>query len=185
MIDLILLDMDGVLSNICDALGRLHNIPVEKRYGTYNMETLTDLSYEEFWSLVAAEGFAFWEDIRPFSWTKELYRLAKDFCPNVFICSTPLYSGSSAAGKIEWLNKHLHNPFRNYILTPHKYLLAKPSAVLIDDCDSQTVKFAAAGGLAITFPWPYNCNHASTDDDRLEFVENALRNHSRSPALCK
>ena len=79
---------------------------------------------------------------------------------NVHILTTPIMDPECLAGKLEWIHENLP-PWlhRRYLMTPRKYLLAQPGALLIDDSDRNVDTFCAAGGDAILVPRPWNSLH--------------------------
>ncbi len=85
---------------------------------------------------------------------------------NVFIATSPISTTQCMAGKLEWIQTFcpswLH---RQFFVTPHKHLLAKPDALLIDDYERNIGLFRAHGGNAIMVPRPWNllerCNPES------------------------
>ncbi len=44
----------------------------------------------------------------------------------------------------------------DYVIGPHKHLLAKSGGILIDDSDTNCQKFRLSGGTPILFPQPWN-----------------------------
>lgn len=155
--DTIFLDMDGVLSDLIGGILKLHNIPQEERVcirkyddDLYNM---VRMSRAALWESIDYREF--WYSLDPFVWANELLAKCRRLVPNVYVLSSPAGGAESAAGKLLWLTKNFgggSKGFRDFILTPHKHLLAKPTAILIDDREDYCKSFSDAGGLSILFP---------------------------------
>ena len=95
------------------------------------------------------------------------------------ISTSPSRAPASSMGKVHWLQQFFDPRFRQYMLGSHKYLMAKPGVVLIDDSDVKCTKFIEAGGDAIVFPQPWNGNYDKIREGephggRLSFVEGKL-----------
>jgi hypothetical protein len=62
---------------------------------------------------------------------------------------------------LKWLQERFGQDFKNYILIPHKHVLARKGVVLIDDTPKKVTEFRAAGRngdvpKAIIFPRKWN-----------------------------
>lgn len=84
---------------------------------------------------------------------------------NVFLCTSATTHPSSLSGKLKWIHRYLPTWIhRQYIITPHKYLLARPDTLLIDDAPKQCEDFRRGGGEVIMVPRPWNaCRTWSTE----------------------
>lgn len=92
---------------------------------------------------------------------------------NVCILSSVTIDPECVAGKHEWVLSHLPRwMHRQFLFGTKKDVCAHPEALLIDDCDSNIVKFRAAGGHTITVPRPWNCLNAYGTQN---YVEATLR----------
>lgn len=79
---------------------------------------------------------------------------------NVFLCSSLTKNHRCTKGKLGWMDRCLPGWLRDqYILTPHKYLLANENTLLIDDYHGNTSDFEEAGGRTILVPRPWNPNN--------------------------
>ena len=153
------IDIDGVLADFATAALRLHNssLSIEK-ITEYGIHKFLDLTPQEFWNPISAAGFAFWRDLPPYPWMRDLWIACNDFAPT-YVCTTPSLSPSSSAGKHEWIIRHLDT--RRFVMTPCKETLAAPGHVLIDDYPINCEKFAKDGGDAILFRQPWNAGGLS------------------------
>lgn len=167
----IYLDMDGVCCNFLDAalkiLGRedlINNWPEEP----IGLEQATNISAADMWeNYIDPLGSDFWKNLEAFPWFEKLYQGLLQYGP-VYFLSKPCLSPNSLKGKIEWLQNVFGKDFRDYILTSQKQLLAKPSAILIDDDDRNCISFINSGGKAILFPQYWNKNRHIIDN--LDYV---------------
>ena len=74
-----------------------------------------------------------------------------------FIASSSVIDPDALAGKLEWIHRNMPSwIWRRYVFTEHKYLLAAPDALLIDDHQGNCEEFEAAGGQSILVPRPWN-----------------------------
>ncbi len=177
---IILLDMDGVCVNfvkgVCTAVMKYDYEAILKTWpkGEYDVCRVLDISPDIVWGIVDRKGHSFWEHLEQYPWFWELYRALCDKYSEerVFFATTPSWRASSFSGKIQWLYARFGREFCNYIFTPHKTLLARPGAVLIDDSGDHTIAFCRAGGTAVLFPQPWN--KMPEPEDRVEYVINGV-----------
>lgn len=170
----ILLDMDGVIADFVGAIFKAHGqLP---NYGTwppgeYDCSKVLGISKSDLWR-TADKDPDFWRNMPVLENGFKLYEALKT-TREIFIATSPSLDPNCAAGKVEWLQKYFGRNFRNYIITPHKYLMAE-AGILIDDDDERCEKFRRAGGTAIVYPQPWNSKHEYTDC-QLEYTLDVLR----------
>lgn len=187
----IFVDLDGVLCDFVDAASIVNGcggLPAHWPPGEYDVAAVLGLSSARFWDFILNEGVSFWQNLAIYPWANDLLGLVSE--AEYTILSAPSLEGGpdEVAGKIWWMNNHLGprrrhilfsvGPFRNYVLTPRKHLLAGSGRVLIDDCDANAKRFSDAGGRSITFPQPWN-NNWDLADDRIGHVERELKRINR------
>jgi hypothetical protein len=180
-IDHVLLDMDGVMCDMVSAAIRVHGRDVEETLrtwppGLYDIVEVLNLSGKNrkqqenlFWE--GLSGYDFWADLEPYPWMGELWRECRKV-GRVTVVSTPTLDPMCAAGKLMWLDKHFgrrNKPFRDFVLTPDKSLLADPTRVLIDDsedhCDAYIRALPGPSSCPyILFPQKWNRNHGFAAD---------------------
>lgn len=180
----ILLDMDGVLcdfvSMACVACGRpavISNWPKS----IYPLCDALEMPLDEIWARIDRHDkhHGFWSRLAPYPWYTDLINLIiqqESFNLPFTISTSPSRHHGCVSGKVQWLRRHIHPGFTDYMLGHQKHLLAKPDVCLIDDSDMNVDNFRTAGGKAILFPQPWNSNHA--DEllaDRVAYVERDLR----------
>jgi 5'(3')-deoxyribonucleotidase len=165
----IYVDMDGVLTDMVPAALEWYGVddytddmwPEEAGYDivkAYHILTRKNYIKENyFWRGLTQD---FWATIPKTPFCDELIDFLLSNYSKVYVCTSCTFDPESAAGKLEWIQKFLPECLhRNYIITPHKYLLAKSDSVLIDDCDSHTEDFEKYGGHnSILVPRPWNKN---------------------------
>jgi hypothetical protein len=169
MIKHIYLDVDDTLNDFTMFALRLMGCPATSIYpadvgyditAAYNrlrpdIPTDSDLTPREFWSILPERA---WSDAPPnpmCSWLlKECVSIVGQ--ENVFLCTSSSCHHTSLSGKLRWIQRNLPNFLhRQYVITPHKYLLAQ-DALLIDDAPKQCENFRRAGGEIIMVPKPWN-----------------------------
>lgn len=98
---------------------------------------------------------------------------------DVVICTSPMATPDAWKGKVEWLKKNVPEIRNISITTAPKHLYAKPGHMLIDDKDSNVVRFREHGGAAFLIPqsWNYARERYGTDyiPDLREFLGRQLR----------
>lgn len=108
----------------------------------------------DIYSRLELVGPSFWAKLRWYPWGTRLYSLCCAFGETTFL-TQPTSHWSSAAGKIQWIQKHLgHGRDTHYSLTPEKWRLANEHTLLIDDNRETCEKFVARGGHAYCWPGP-------------------------------
>lgn len=155
-------DMDGVLVDFLRGALSAHNrLDALDNYprGQWLVERHLGMTAEEFWGPL--QGFEFWDNLPAYHtfWTF-VDVINETFGGNWAIASTPCDDPFSAAGKLSWLSRYLPKcngrSFRRFFLCEHKYRLAKPGTVLIDDNETNCRDFVAAGGRSVLIPRPWN-----------------------------
>lgn len=162
-IEYILLDCDGVLADFCGAAASLLNRATGRKVtvedladrGLWAMESMWDLSLDEFWAIIDQDP-QFWLRLEPFPWARELYDLLTSVAPVIISTSPPDSNPQAVTDKIRWLCGHLPLSPGDIMIGRRKALMAKPSALLIDDFPHNTQQFCNAGGMAITVPSNWN-----------------------------
>jgi 5'(3')-deoxyribonucleotidase len=151
------LDLDGVLANMVDSCLRIFNrTETHDDIKTWNFYKEWGYNDKEFWSVVDSYP-NFWLDIEPYPWAEHVYQTVSSM-GKTFICSSPNRDPKCWSQKVKWCNKHLGIKSRDIILTNHKYLLAAPDRVLIDDSIDNAKSFTEFGGISILFKQPWNEN---------------------------
>lgn len=171
----VLLDMDGVLVDFFGAALALHgreDLAADWPPRKWDMAPVLGLTGREFWEPINDLGVEFWANLCWYPWSDELIALCEE-AGGFVIASTPSRRGSSALGKVRSLEARFGRGFRDYMLGPHKALMARSGLVLIDDSDEQVEAFRAAGGEAILFPQRWNRAHESVGE-RLDLVRERL-----------
>jgi len=148
---LIFLDMDGVIVNLHDAVGRLHNLDVPTAFHRGELQ-MTD---EELWGRTDCN---WWANLPWMDDGRAVLALCEDAvgAENVVICSTPAAWPGSAEGKLRWIEQQMPSYARRFILTPDKSWAANGRTLLIDDTEANVSDFHSAGGASLLCPRPWN-----------------------------
>jgi hypothetical protein len=170
---LILLDMDGVLTDFAAASCALFGVepPGPDRAGV-DLPELCGVSSGLFWKRIDDAGLAFWEHLPPTEHADALVALVRSR-GDLAICTSPARAPASAAGKVKWLQRRLGRNFRDFAITPMKHLLAAPGRALVDDTAKHVDAFNAGGGVGVLFP-TWGNGERSADADPVAVVEAAL-----------
>jgi 5'(3')-deoxyribonucleotidase len=152
--------MDDVIADFGTAVFQLFpEIPpmfITSECMTKNM----GITIDDFWGRINASP-DFWETIPAYPHAQEMYRQLGEIAP-VTILSSPSRSPAACSGKLTWLHRHLGEDV-DFMFGASKWLLAKPQHLLIDDRESNTVKFIEHGGHAIAHPQLWNSNAAASE----------------------
>lgn len=171
---LVFLDMDGVLVDFAHGVASLFGIEksVVEAVGDKANEAV-GLSLKEFWRCIESAGQAWWEDLPPYPWAQRLVS-ACERVGDVYVATSPPKTCISAgSGKMAWLKHNLPKVYsgRRFFIGTHKYLLAGPGRVLVDDDIRKHAAFANAGGQAVLFPRPWNAAHLPPNADPEKLIE--------------
>ncbi len=162
----VMLDLDDVLNNYTShAMRYLGCDDVEFPVGCgYDIVAAINLTHptqnewtpDQVWGTL---GVGFWYDMPVSDLCADIIwdcvRLVG--LDNVFICSSLTKNHHCTLGKLLWMERNLPKWLCDqYILTPHKYLLADENTLLIDDYHGNTLAFERAGGRTLLVPRPWN-----------------------------
>jgi len=178
----IFLDMDGVMVDFVGSVLRLVRRPDLladwRPRGCYDLTRVLGVPHEYLWEN-AYSNVNFWRNMQPYPWLEQLLDTCRRYGP-IAIASDPSLSPEAAAGKIEWMTRHVPASTDRLLLTSHKYLLANANSVLIDDSDKNIVEFRRAGGQGILFPQPWNSLYRIAErGDGMSYVMQALNRTAR------
>ena len=150
----IYLDMDGVISNWCEAtLNALGgNTPEIHQRIVNSWSTIDDIWGEDKVVFTLEQlGAKFWADLEIFPWTHELFSELNKVAPTCFFTNQGRWPGNAIVGKLEWLKKHGFD-HRNVLFGEYKWLAASPRHFLVDDKPTNVEKFKINGGRAYLWP---------------------------------
>lgn len=171
----IFVDLDEVFSDFRGSACRVHgvdpkecdNILVDLAQWDiiYALRVLKNnqlFNHEDFWRPIHAEGVSFWENLDPLPWANDLRQFLDDTGYPWYILTAPCRGHEVYEGKLKWMWKFFGEDFRNFIITPHKYLFAGPDRLLVDDSetnierwvehpDSWPGKLTLSGGIGHLF----------------------------------
>lgn len=159
-------DMDGVLADLFNHVGELHDVE------HYNK--MTKDQWEEFFK--TSNAYELFRGLPAFPSANKLLSIVTQFAGGYKILSSPLSfdKAGSIKGKKEWLQKHIHVEADGWIFEHNKAMYAKnPDGtpnILIDDYGVNIRAWQAAGGIAIKY---------QADEDSLQKVFKELQAAAR------
>lgn len=191
------LDIDGVLADFVGGVNKVFGFPAEfpppKQDGTpwwnwfesygFTSEQINDICTINFWANLEwmHDGRQILDVVEnhfypTFTNHPDPASLKPTYFENqIYLLTTPMPHPGSWTGKMLWVEKHLPQYAKHFIVTQAaKSLLAGPDCLLIDDKDENIDEFVAAGGMGILVPRPWN-GLRGWADDTLEVVLNSLR----------
>lgn len=160
---IVYVDMDGVLADLFNHAGGLHDVEHYTR--------ITKDQWEHFFKNTNA--YHLFRDLPAFSTANKLLQIVKQYAGGYTILSSPLNfdRAGSIKGKREWLAKHISVQPDNVIFEHEKYKYAKQADgtpnILIDDFNTNIKAWRAAGGIGIKY---------QADENSLDVVVQALKN---------
>ena len=158
---IIYIDMDGVLANLFNHVGELHDVD------HYN--DMTDQQWEDFFR--TSDAYQLFAGLPAFPTSNDLVQTVKDMFGGYRILSSPLSydKAESIHGKRDWLATHITVPADELVFDHEKFKYAKQADgtpnVLIDDWGVNIRKWEEAGGIAIKY---------QADEDSLESLKAKL-----------
>lgn len=174
----ILLDMDGVLTNLVKGVADLLEIDYwdlyQKLMDEYDIPKVLAYNKKDFWGLIDNAGSEFWSNLEGYPWWNYLPKHLSEIA-EVYICTSPSVSPNCAKGKVEWIQRRYGKWFREFIITPQKHLLANRNTILIDDHEKNTSKFFSHGGNVVLFPHPWNGLIMQDNMEKADYVIRQVR----------
>ena len=159
-------DMDGVLADLFNHVGELHDVEHYNR--------MTKDQWEEFFK--TSNAYELFRGLPAFPTANKLLSIVTQFAGGYKILSSPLSfdKAGSIKGKKEWLQKHIHVDADGWIFEHNKAMYAKnPDGtpnILIDDYGVNIRAWQQAGGIAIKY---------QADEDSLQKVFKELQAAAR------
>lgn len=133
-------DLDGVLA---DFMGRFTELSGGVKFD--------DMSQDEAWGIVKSAP-RFWEDLQPTAHAHAIWDMIHPFAPMILTAPSTTDTARAMAGKKDWVARafgsHVPVIFRQ---SKHKYQLAAPDAILIDDWGRNIRQWREAGGIGIQY----------------------------------
>lgn len=175
----ILIDLDDVLVDFTKAACEIHGFTKvqmgdNRPLGQWSIIEPLGLTLDDFWEPISAAGSDFWANLEPLPWIDELLNLIQNATAEWYVVTAPSQCPTSYNGKVLWLKNYFGDRFDKFVITPHKFLLAKKGTIIIDDRYENCENFVSGGGCAITFPTRGNPQHALSHDP-VAYVKQRLR----------
>lgn len=175
-IDWIGIDIDGVLADFVGMACRIHcRMDVVEHYrecapGVWDTWRPMGITEEAFWHAIHYHAENFWRILPVYPWAQQLVDLCREVAHDrVAFVSTPSRSPFSAAGKLQWIERHFPDFSRRYFFCCDKRQLSGPGRLLIDDSYCNYMDWVNAGGVAFLWPQPWNVKHWF-DGDRMDYL---------------
>lgn len=198
----IYLDIDGVMADFHGSVCRTWGLdpkvseemsgwdlpsmlaPISKRIGY-------ELTEDDFWSAIRAQGEAWWADLPILPWARELHALCEEFGVVTFMTAPAQYRDAETGrwkcltsclpGKVQWIERHFPDATR-WAITPVKHHMSHRGSVLIDDSPKGCAKFKEFyGSTAYLFPRPWGAQDWK-ERQPLEEVSTLLQDFSNRVA---
>ena len=92
----------------------------------------------------------FWKYLPPTKEFEQILSIVENYLnpSDIYVLSSPALYPECFSGKATWIRDHMPKYLPRLILTSHKYLLANPRTLLIDDHDKNTELFKQHKGKA-------------------------------------
>lgn len=160
MINIVFLDLDGVIVNFNKAVCEEFDLPYPPQVYHFFPEIRSQV--DDFCDR------AFWQNLE---WMDDGHNILKTitdrFEPEkIYLLTKMMPNTETASGKMMWIKDNLPSYSDRVILMTLgvlKSLLARSDALLIEDCDKYVDEFREAGGKAILINRPWNCGHLNAD----------------------
>lgn len=170
----LLIDMDGVLVNFMKGIIDYYDLPFDPYPcpGSEEFYPYLGMSKTRFWKGLGEE---FWATLEWMSDGEKILHLAEEQFghKNICVLSSPSAHSSCLAGKFRWIQKHMPDYRRQYLIGPAKHFCAGNGTILLDDLDRNVDKFRKCGGKAILVPRPWNSAYERADQ-AVEIVREEL-----------
>lgn len=179
-VDIVLLDMDGVLVDfITPALalhsgGRLESF-YEQYPGQPYIQKVLGISDERFCADMDED---WWAGLEWMHDGKKILSILEDAFgrERIMIASSPVERQGCVEGKRRWIRRNLpkhYHGISGQMFGKKKWLMAHPTTLLVDDFDDQVDPFEQRGGLVLHVPRPWNRLHYWASDAS-KLVETAV-----------
>lgn len=158
------IDMDGVLVDFVEGVCKAKNVE-----NPYTTTTFRDYGIEKVLGKDMWEGLEqdFWANLSKSAIADDVINACVNFfgLDHCYIATSPTLNIGCASGKKAWIKQHYPEFYEKVIIIKDKYLLAKPTAVLIDDSDGKIADFRASGGYGYLIGRPWNTTKTSQPID--------------------
>lgn len=172
----ILCDLDGCITDFDSGACRAHGITLEemnkhRKLGEWSIVRpmglalgIDNFTEHDFYEPIHKLGESFWLGLQLLPHAHELLALLDKYSDDWYIVTSPIRGTSSYVGKHKWLKRFFGQEFERFEITKHKYLMANPNTILIDDNGASCQKFYDNGGRALAFPTLGNQFHYYVKD---------------------
>lgn len=160
MINTVYLDLDGVIANFNKPICKKFDLPYPPQ--TYYFFPEIRFQVNDFCDR------SFWQNLEWMDDGRDILRvIAETFGPEkIYLLTKMMPNVETASGKMIWIRDNLPIYSDRVILTTLKIpksFLARPDALLIDDCNKYIDEFITAGGCGLLVPRLWNRAHFCAD----------------------
>jgi len=145
MIQSVFVDMDMVLADFIRGVEVKYGINLPDGFG-YDISRAIGRNWDDLkWEL----DIDFWADLRPMPWARLLMKFLSLEFPEVYILTHAEPIRGFIEGKLLWMKTWFPEYTDKVIITKHKHLLSRPTALLIDDYPPNCKSWRAQSGRAV------------------------------------
>ncbi len=162
----VLVDMDGVLTGMHQAILDHHNLPEPDAWPDTSNSIIDffGMDYAQIWEGI---GEDWWAGLPKTDDADQIISIILKHTQNVFLVTKPVLT-AGASGKIQWIRKHFPAFEKSFFLTPCREEMADKWTILVDDQSENVDLFNHRGGHGILLGRPWNRKLKSNPN---EFVE--------------
>ncbi len=158
MIQSVFIDMDMVLADFIAGIEQRFDVEFGECFGYEGIGL--DRGWEAIkWDL----DIEFWSEIQPMPWAYELVRWLEHEFTNVYVLTAAELISGHIEGKLMWLKIFFPQLVENMIVTKHKHLLARSTALLLDDYPPSIKAWRAHRGTAVQVPSRWKDRRATVE----------------------
>lgn len=175
---MLLLDMDGVLTDFIKQALPLFGKPIDFPIVHPSMEVPLGITAEEFWATIDAAGEDFWATMPDMPECDAIIDMVSNTGIKWLISTSPSRSPHAASGKMKWMRRKFGSSFNSFMIGSHKYAMSHPGNILVDDFEKNIKKFITKSedvpnpGRGILVPRPWNkLGVLKPDCDVVKFIE--------------
>lgn len=152
-------DMDGVLYSWNKGIATLFGVDyndkdLQRKFSgdSYGLENF--IGTKKVSEGIQKAGSDFWLNLELLPWAKETYYMMENAVgkKNIYFATSFGRWPDAVDAKIKAIKRDFDQDNNKIILLKDKFLLAKPSTILIDDKEINIIKFIENGGLGALFP---------------------------------
>lgn len=153
----VILDLDGVLVDFAKGACKELDVPEPILWPEDgDIVSALELDPSDFWDHISYSDF--WKNLDWMPDGHEILEVLENHYgeENICICSSPTNCSEAAKGKMEWIQDHLPEYTKRFLIGRAKHFCAQPDSIMFDDFDFNVNRFKKNGGYAVLVPRPWN-----------------------------